>query len=125
MKVIKEDYLATHGIGDRCYPHTKEQLLTGNEVDGWTIVDCRDMLDEGGNPISLYKEKIDQVLEFLKQGKKVVICCGAGMSRSNAIAIGVLMKRGYDFEEARYHVHDKVKIDLIDQAHINALKHLY
>lgn len=123
MKIITE-YLATHGIGDEYYPHSKGQVITGEIIDGWTILDCRDMLDEHGNPLSLYKAKIDQGIEFIKNNK-LVVCCGAGMSRSNAIAAGILMENGYSFDDALNLVHEKVKIDLIDSSHLKALQTLY
>lgn len=123
MKKITE-YLATHGIGDDYYPHTENQLLTGQVIDGWTVLDCRDMLDGSGNPLSLYKSKIEQGLEFIKKGSRIVVCCGAGVSRSNAIAAGILMFLEHSYQDALDVIHEMVKIDLIDIAHLNALRRL-
>jgi UDP-glucuronate decarboxylase len=54
------------------------------------VVDVRDMVDKGGNLPSLAKSKVDQAVSLLQNGNKVVVCCDYGMSRSNAIAVGVV-----------------------------------
>lgn len=56
------------------------------------IVDVRDMVDKSGNRSIIINEKINKAIEFLESGKKVVICCDYGISRSNAIAAGLLAK---------------------------------
>ncbi|MEW6380711.1 MAG: NAD-dependent epimerase/dehydratase family protein [bacterium] len=65
------------------------------------IVDVRDMVDKLGNSIDEVKKKIEEVINPLNQGKRVVICCDYGMSRSNAIAAGALAKISHiSFNEA-------------------------
>jgi len=65
------------------------------------IVDVRDLVDRGGNPPSLVAEKIEQALSHLERGQKVVICCDYGVSRSNAIAAGVLARtKSFEWHEA-------------------------
>ena len=54
------------------------------------IVDVRDLLDKSGNKKSQIKQKIDLGLSYLKAGKKTVVCCDHGVSRSNSIAAGIL-----------------------------------
>lgn len=54
------------------------------------LLDVRDMVDKGGNAPAVVKAKIDEALESLRRGRKVVVCCDYGMSRSNAIAAGIL-----------------------------------
>jgi len=74
-----------------------------NEVkeNNYKIVDVRDMVDKQGNPKQLILEKINTAIQLIKEKNKVVICCDYGLSRSNAIAVGVLVKYyGYNFEEA-------------------------
>ena len=56
------------------------------------IVDVRDLVDKGGNTVDAIKTKIDCAIAYLKQDEKVVVCCDYGMSRSNAIAAGILAK---------------------------------
>jgi len=54
------------------------------------VVDIRDLVDKKGNTSKIVKSKVDEVLQSLKKGKKVAICCDYGISRSNSIAAGVL-----------------------------------
>lgn len=46
---------------------------------------------DGENAISKYMLNIVRVTSYLEIGERVVICCRAGVSRSNAIAVGVLV----------------------------------
>ena len=57
---------------------------------GLEIIDVRDLIDKSGNAHSLIKKKIDEAVAFLKEGRRVVVCCDYGMSRSNAMAVGIL-----------------------------------
>jgi len=56
------------------------------------ILDVRDLVDRSGNSAEIIKSKIDKALAFLEAGKKVIVCCDYGISRSNAIAAGILSK---------------------------------
>jgi predicted protein tyrosine phosphatase len=118
------DSLATHGLGETTYPAARlEEGFLDNT--GFWIVDVRDMLDES-QPVDAYKRKIDYALLCLDKHKKVVVCCGAGQSRSPAIAIGILMKRfNMDFYDAYNLVREKVPIAQIEPCHINKLKQLF
>jgi hypothetical protein len=118
--------LATHGLGDMfIYPHPKDKLVTGKRLAGaledWIIIDCRDMKDEWNPPI-IYAEKIFQILAT---NGKAVVCCGAGISRSNAVALGYLLKIGLTWEQAWTLIHDKGSIAQIQPGHISALKSLF
>ena len=57
---------------------------------GVHVLDARDLIDKEGNSPALVKSKIDEALRHLQTGKKVIVCCDYGMSRSNAIAAGIL-----------------------------------
>lgn len=54
------------------------------------IVDVRDLVDKGGNRTEAVKEKIMAGVHHLKNGAKTIVCCDYGISRSNAIAAGIL-----------------------------------
>lgn len=54
------------------------------------ILDVRDLVDKAGNTLELVKKKIEHGVSLLRQGRKVVVCCDYGISRSNAIAAGIL-----------------------------------
>ncbi|MEW6183469.1 MAG: NAD-dependent epimerase/dehydratase family protein [Bacillota bacterium] len=56
------------------------------------LLDVRDLVDKSGNEPSAINSKIDEALSHLLQGQKVVICCDYGVSRSNAIAAGVIAR---------------------------------
>ena len=56
------------------------------------VVDVRNLVDKAGNPVDVVREKIQEGVESLVKGKRTVICCDYGMSRSNAVAAGVLAK---------------------------------
>lgn len=57
---------------------------------GVEIVDVRNLVDKEGNSPKVALAAVEKTLTLLRQGKRVVICCDYGMSRSNAVAAGVL-----------------------------------
>jgi UDP-glucuronate decarboxylase len=54
------------------------------------IVDVRDLVDRAGNQPSTIREKIQHGCQLLTSGRKTVVCCDHGISRSNAVAAGIL-----------------------------------
>jgi nucleoside-diphosphate-sugar epimerase len=65
------------------------------------IIDVRDLVDKAGNTPIAIKTKIDEALTWLQRGKTVVVCCDYGISRSNAIAVGILViSEGISFDDA-------------------------
>ena len=56
------------------------------------IIDIRDLVDKSGNSVDSIKQKIDDAIEHINKGQNVVVCCDYGISRSNAIASGILSK---------------------------------
>ena len=55
-----------------------------------TILDVRHLLDaEGNDPKELW-EVIQEGVKVLTEGRRLVVCCHMGVSRSNAIAAGIL-----------------------------------
>ena len=65
--------------------------FTDSEIgDDLNVLDVRDLVDKHGNSAQATREKIDQGVALLQQGRKLVICCDYGISRSNAIAVGIL-----------------------------------
>lgn len=68
---------------------------------GIQLLDIRDLVDREGNSPSGVQAKIDQALGWLRSGEKVVVCCDYGMSRSSAIAAGILARHdAIELEEA-------------------------
>lgn len=54
------------------------------------IVDVRDLVDKSGNTPEAVRLKITEAAEHLKHGKKIIVCCDYGISRSNAVAAGII-----------------------------------
>ena len=87
------------------------------------IIDARILSDYEVNDIDDYLALLDAASHALDQNHSVVICCGAGISRSNAIALGVLIKHFHmDFFDAWKLIEQKVPICNIDLLHIIVLK---
>jgi len=106
-------------ITDNLAISSKEKIGKGN----YKTVDVRDMVDKEGNPPKLILEKIDTAIKFLKANQKVVIFCDYGLSRSNAIAVGVLVKHfGYNFEEAVKLILKKTGQSLINLGLLNSVR---
>lgn len=72
----------SENLGTSSYEYAKDKT-------GIYILDVRDMVDKIGNNESIVSAKIKEAISEIKNGKRVVICCDYGMSRSNSIAIGV------------------------------------
>ena len=134
FKITKS--LSTHGLGDEFYPHPKDKLRTGERIGfgwEWIIVDCRD-LEDNWNPPMKYAEKILEVERTINPDYEpyygcmffnCAVCCGAGMSRSNAVALGYLLYTGKTWEEAWKMIHAEGSIAQIEPGHITALKSLF
>jgi UDP-glucuronate decarboxylase len=65
------------------------------DQQGVRIIDVRDMVDKPGNLPAVAREKISEAVACLKRGEKIIVCCDYGISRSNALAAGILSR----FEE--------------------------
>ena len=66
--------------------------LLVHQEPGINIIDVRDLVDKAGNRIDAIQQKIIEGCDSLREGKKTVVCCDYGISRSNAVAVGVLAK---------------------------------
>jgi nucleoside-diphosphate-sugar epimerase len=65
------------------------------------IVDVRDLVDKAGNRAEAVRQKINEGCDSLRAGKKTVVCCDYGISRSNAVAVGILsLYEAIPFESA-------------------------
>lgn len=115
MKKITE-FLATIGIDNE---------VTGFKIpEGWRLFDIRDLLyDEPKNQLGDYNLCITHASDLIRNGEKVIIGCSAGISRSNAIAIGVLMRvTGMSYDQAYDLVHEMVTQANIEPCHLSALR---
>lgn len=89
------------------------------------VIDVRELTDKEGNTADLTNEKIQATLKALQEGKRVVICCDKGISRSNAIAIGVLMATGMLYEKALHLVIDKTGTSDINLGLLHDIRSLF
>ena len=65
------------------------------------LVDVRDLVDRDGNFVAEVAQKIARGVEALALGQTVVVGCDLGISRSNAVAAGILSRtKNLQFVEA-------------------------
>ena len=64
--------------------------LQVDENRNFAIIDVRDLVDKAGNSADAVLDKINAGCETLRAGKMTVVCCDYGISRSNAVAVGIL-----------------------------------
>lgn len=57
-----------------------------------TVVDVRELADREGNDPAAIRLKVEEGIAALNAGSKVIVACDFGISRSNAIAAGILAK---------------------------------
>jgi len=107
--------LATSGFGE---PEQKK-------VKNKTLVIVTDLVDGAGNDEEKFKSKVDQIDKAHKKGKKVIVVCGSGISRSNAVALAHLVKHDMDFEDAHNLIREKVPVANIDMGLLDLIKKIY
>lgn len=70
-------------------------------AEGSIKVDARTLVDKHGNSPAALCDKIDEGVSALETGRRVIIVCDFGVSRSNTIAAGILAKsRGMAIDAA-------------------------
>ena len=72
-------------------------------------LDVRDLVDKKGNDSKILRNKIKVGAQILRNGKKLVVCCDKGISRSVAVSIGIMCLLGKSFEESLTLIADKVR----------------
>lgn len=72
----------------------RRELGTGPHAElpegPWRVLDVRMLVDKEGNDPETVRRLIDEGVEAVRAGKTVVVACDFGVSRSNAIAAGIL-----------------------------------
>ena len=97
--------------------------------EGNIKVDARTLVDKHGNSPAALRDKIDEGVSALKAGRRVIIVCDFGVSRSNTIAAGILAKsRGMAIDAAVAEIvkatgESSIKLDMIEdlRAALNSL----
>jgi nucleoside-diphosphate-sugar epimerase len=65
------------------------------------LIDVRTLVDKAGNSVDVIAARIERGVSLLLEGKKVIVCCDYGISRSNAVASGILAQfKGIPLNEA-------------------------
>jgi len=86
----------------------------------WLLLDARHLVDKGGNPAEPIRKLIEEGTQAYRQGKSVVVACDFGISRSNAIAAGILsLAENKPYDRAVQEVVDataerEIKLDLVE-----------
>ena len=84
------------------------------------LVDVRTLVDKRGNSAAALLVKIDAGVAALRSGKRVVVVCDFGVSRSNTIATGILARwRNLDLDDAVAQVVEttgemSIKLDMVE-----------
>jgi len=82
--------------------------ITEYTIEGIIVIDVRDLKD-GHENLGKIKHKLITICGLLAMGHRVVIRCMAGMSRSNALACGVMcLLGGMHWDEGEKLVKSKV-----------------
>ncbi|MFX1537419.1 MAG: NAD-dependent epimerase/dehydratase family protein [Promethearchaeota archaeon] len=86
---------------------------------GVSLLDVRDLIDRKGNDLAIVRNKIQVGADILRSGRKLVVCCDKGISRSAAVSIGILSLLGKSFDNSLKLVEGKIKdqslnLDLLD-----------
>ncbi len=85
------------------------------------VVDARVLRDASGNSRTLLAEKIAEIEASVRAGRRTLVCCDHGMSRSNALAAAALARIGNgDFSAALERVvlatgERAIKLDLLTE----------
>ena len=72
-----------------------------------------------------FESKVNHVEKIIKKGKRAVIICVGGMSRSNSVALAYLVKNGMGFNKAHNLIREKVPIARINMDLIGFIKEKY
>lgn len=73
----------THNLGTAAW----DSATSARDV---TLLDTRDFLDRSGNNTGAVRARIEEGVNLLNAGRRVLVCCDYGISRSNAFAAGIL-----------------------------------
>lgn len=105
-------------------------LATGDRddlvaVDSWSKFYVGNFIDGEGNDMEEWDRLSDYITGEIETGNRVLICCEAGISRSNAMALTVMTKMGYDFHDAYNFIKERVKISNIEVSLLSDIMRYY
>jgi protein-tyrosine phosphatase len=100
----------------------KYELNEIEKLENVEIVVGFDIKDGAGNTPLQMKRKVWKIAWTMSGGKRVVIVCKGGISRSNTIALAYLVWNGMDFDKACNLVREKVPIAQFNQDLLDLVK---
>ena len=120
--------LAVHGFSgavNKTKVHMRYIDAKFGKINNFKIIDVR-MLNDAENKPEDYELNILRVTSELCEGNNIVICCETGQFKSNAIALGVLVKYfQMNLHEALELIKKQVPNSSIDPVHIESLKRIF
>lgn len=91
----------------------KYKYYVGNFIDGT------------GNRFQEWDAIAEDAFKQIEAGERVIVCCQLGISRSNAMALTILLKLGYDFEFAFKLIRERNPIAQIEWGLVDDIKRWY
>lgn len=111
----------TPSLGTASYYDVQALPRSGDEV----LIDIRALVDREGNADDALRQKVQTALAAARENKRIVICCDMGISRSNALAVAVLMATGRSYSESLDLVSQKSAVSEINLALLRQVRSLY
>ena len=102
----------------------KYELNDVKKLEDVEVVIAYDIRDGEGNTPLQIKRKVWKIAEIISKGKRAVIICKGGISRSNTIALAYLVWNGKDFDEAYNLIRERVPIVQFNQNLLDLVKKL-
>ena len=99
-----------------------EDIKKLNDIEPVIVTDLADGKQKTPD---LFDHKVQKVEKIIKNGKRAVVICAGGMSRSNSVAMAYLVKNSMDFNKACNLIREKVPIAQIDMALLDHIKSTY
>jgi len=90
----------------------------------WHVLDVRHLVDQGGNTRESIRRVVAEGAEKFREGARLVVACDLGISRSNAIAAGIISElEGIPYDRALAEVLDRtneheLKLDLVNSVRL-------
>lgn len=120
-KILYKMFWITKNLGTASLPELEEV----KKLENVRVELVTDLIDGKQVNVGQFKSKVNHVENIIKSGKKAVIICVGGMSRSNSVALAYLLKKGMNFDEAHNLIREKVPIAKISMDLIDFVKENY
>lgn len=93
------------------------------ETDGIEVLDVRSIVDGAGNSREALQALVEAGLGAVRSGRRLLVCCDHGVSRSTTIAAGIVARRdGTSFDDALRRVQDRTGEHRMDFALVQSVR---